>query len=178
MRRRSGPSWGVVGILLCMVAPHCGAAQSGPVAGVWRAHHATFNYYGITTLYTCDGLRTQVSNILEYLGARRDMKVTVSACVGFIRPVRSAFVTVDLHALAVATAAERGAVPGRWSAFIVKPDQPYFMGEGECELIRQMRQLITTDFSFQDLHYYTGCVPGEATLTDYRITGEVLKPLK
>ena len=52
----------------------------GVEPGVWQHHQTTISYYGITTLYTCDGLEDKVRALLLYFGARADLKVHAFGC--------------------------------------------------------------------------------------------------
>lgn len=157
-----------------------GTAASPPtdiVSGVWQHHRVTFTYFGITSLYTCDGLEDQVRQILLHLGARRDAKVQASGCPGpYNTPTHTAWVNVDFYALAPAADAEgSGTVKARWTPLEVTPHRPFFMGDGDCELIQGMKDLITKNFSLRDLEYRTSCVPHELSMDDYAVKGQALK---
>ena len=52
------------------------------VTGAWQHHKASFTYFGVTTLYSCDGLEGQVGQILRHLGARKDVHVSAHGCPG------------------------------------------------------------------------------------------------
>jgi hypothetical protein len=140
----------------------------------WQHHHATFYYFGLTSLYTCDGLKGKVTQILLYLGARPDLKVETTACAHLTAPVHSAYVTADFDTLTVASSATAPTVKGQWKPFIVAPHRPNFMGVGECELINQMKPSITAGFSLRDLQYDTSCFPRSVTIADYSVKGETL----
>jgi hypothetical protein len=157
-------------------------APADLVTAAWRHHKTTFSYYGITSLFTCDGLEDHVRQILLYLGARKDAKVRASGCPGpFNAPSRTAWVDADFYALAPATDADgANTVKARWTSLEVTPRRPDFMGDGDCELIQEMKDLITKNFSVRELQYRADCVPHEVSLDSYSIRGQVLKevPLK
>ena len=157
-------------------------APTDLVTAAWRHHKVTFNYYGITSLFTCDGLEDHVRQILLYLGARKDAKVRASGCPGPLNaPSRSAWVDADFYALAPAIDADgANTVKARWTSLEVTPRRPDFMGDGDCELIQEMKDLITKNFSLRDLQYRADCVPHELSLDSYAIKGQALKemPLK
>lgn len=158
----------------CSSAPRPSTPPAITLAS-WQHHHATFYYYGLTSLYTCDGLREKVKQILLYLGARPDLNVQTTACARLTAPVHSAYVTADFDTLSLASSATSRTVKGQWKPFIVEPNRPNFMGMGECELIDQMKASITADFSLRDLHYATSCFPRSVTIADYSVQGEILK---
>jgi hypothetical protein len=149
----------------------------GIVAGSWQHHQVTFNYFGITSLYTCDGLEEQVRGILLYLGARQGAKVYASGCPGPINaPSRTAWVKADFYTLApAAAAAGSDTVKASWTAVELTPRRPNFMGDGDCELVQGMKDLILKNFSLRNVEYRTSCVPHEVLLDAYAVKGQALK---
>jgi hypothetical protein len=181
--------WGAVAVLggLSCASPSSAAdATAAPptdiVAGAWQHHKVTFSYYGITSLFTCDGLEDHVRQILLLLGARKDAKVHASGCPGpFNAPSHSAWVDADFYALAPAADANGSdAVMARWTPVEVTARHPDFMGDGDCELIQGMKDFITKNFSLRDIDYRTNCVPHELWMDSYAVKGQALRavPLK
>jgi hypothetical protein len=182
--------WGALAALgsLSCAAPASDAAAATPpadiataptdfVTGTWQHHKATFSYYGITSLFTCDGLEDHVRQILLHLGARRDAKVRASGCPGpYNTPSHNAWVDTDFYVLApAADAAGSDTVKARWTALEVTPRHPDFMGDGDCELIQEMKDFITKNFSLRDVEYRTDCVPHEQSLDSFAIKGQALR---
>jgi hypothetical protein len=155
------------------------AADAPTESATWQHHHATFNYVGFTSAYTCDGLEAQVRTILAYFGARKQgMDVEAQGCPrGPNSLSHTALVTIDFDTLGAAPAdAPAGSlVQARWTAFKVTTQRPFFIGQGDCELIYSIKPILTQYFSFRDLAYDTSCTPHDVTLLDFRIAGEVLK---
>jgi len=158
------------------------APSSDIVTGAWQQHKVTFSYYGITSLFTCDGLEDHVRQILLHLGARGDAKVRASGCPGpFNAPSHTAWVDADFYTLApAADTVGSDAVKARWTPLEVTARRPGFMGEGDCELIQGMKDLITKNFSLRDVEYRTNCVPHELWTDSYAVKGQTLRavPLK
>jgi hypothetical protein len=50
------------------------------VKALWQFYELDFHYMGMTTYYSCDGLRDRMKEILLSLGAREDSLVWVAAC--------------------------------------------------------------------------------------------------
>jgi hypothetical protein len=159
-----------------------GAPSTDVVAGEWQHHKVTFSYFGITSLFTCDGLEGRVRQILLHLGARRDVKVYATGCPGpFNTPSRTAWVDADFYTLAPAAHADgSGTVRARWTSLELTTRRPYFMGDGDCELINEMKDLITKNFSLRGIEYRTSCIPHELSLDSYAVKGQALTevPLK
>jgi len=146
------------------------------IAGTWQHHKVTMNYFGITSLYTCDGLEDHVRQILIYLGARKDAKVSAVGCQGPNTPSRTAWVNADFYSLApAADAATADTVRAHWAALELKTDRPSFMGAGDCELIEQIKDLTLKNFSLRNLDYRTSCVPHEVVINGFSVTGQALR---
>lgn len=178
--------WGMVPMLIGLscgppsraATPTADTASSDIVSGVWQHHKAGFDYVGFTSLYTCDGLESHVLEILRHLGARKDIHVSASGCPGpYNTPSRTARVDADFYTVApIPDASAPDAVKARWTALEVTPRRPGFMGDGDCELIQAMKDLITTkNFTLRNLEYRTDCVPHELTLDAFAVKGQVLK---
>jgi hypothetical protein len=167
--------------MLCLGAGAALAATetaAPPEATAWQHHHGTFNYFGITSIYSCDGLEDKVRQILLFFGARRGVQVQASGCPrGPNSLSRFAWVTADFDTLATAPADTAAAdiVQAHWTPFKLDGQRPFFMGEGDCELMSAMKPLLTQSFSWRGLAYDTGCTPHQITLDDFRVRGEVLK---
>jgi hypothetical protein len=105
------------------------------------------------------------------------LKVHVFGCVRVPdRPISNAFVSTDFYSLAAAGAGVSQTVPGQWVGFAIVPRRPNWMGDGECELMDQLRGLLTKSFSMRKVDYRTSCFPHQITIADYDIKGEILKP--
>ena len=179
--------WGAaaLGALLAGWSVNCTAADAAiappadaVVAGVWQHHKVTFNYMAFTTLYTCSGLEDQVRRILLHLGARNDAKVRAVGCPGpnSSIPSRDAWVNADFYSLA--PAADSGGsdtVKAHWTALELTPQRPSFMGDGDCELMDGMKDVIIKNFSLRAIDYRTDCVPHQLWVGGFSIKGESLR---
>jgi hypothetical protein len=156
-----------------------GTAPADVVSSQWQHHKVKFNYVGFTTAYTCDGLESHVRQILEHLGARKDITVSAAGCPGpFDTPSHTAWVSAEFYTLApAADANERDKVRGHWTSVSVTPLRPSFMDGGDCELIQEMKSLITENFTLRNIDYRTDCYPHQITLNGFSVTGQALRPL-
>ncbi len=165
--------------LSCAAVETADTAAADIVTGAWQHHKVTFDYFGITSLFTCDGLQDHVRQILLHLGARKDVTVRATGCPGpFDAPSQSAWVDADFYTLApVADAGEPGTVKARWTALEVSPQRPSFIGDGDCELIERMKDLITKNFSLRNIEYRTDCIPHEIRVNGFAVKGQALRAL-
>ena len=155
-------------------------SAGGPVvAGTWEHHHASFTYYGITALYSCDGLENNIRALLLHLGARKDATVSARGCPqGFSVPGHNAIVDIDFYSLSPsADANAANTVQARWMPVLVSPTHPYFMGHGDCELLDELKDILSKNFSLRDLSYRTDCVPHQVNIDDFSVKAQALKPL-
>jgi hypothetical protein len=154
------------------------ASANEPAAGTWVRHQAEFTYYGITALYSCDGLENNIRSLLLHLGARKDAKVDARGCPhGSSVPGHNAIVALDFYTLVPGDANSPNAVQARWTPVTVSPTHPYFMAHGDCELVDEMKDIISKNFSLRDLSYRTDCVPHQINIDDFSIKAQVLKAL-
>ena len=155
------------------------AAAAPVVTGTWEHRHASFTYWGITALYSCDGLENNIRALLLHLGARKDVTVSARGCPnGSSVPGRNAIVETDFYTLSPsADANAANSVQARWAPVVVSATRPYFMSHGDCELIAELKDIITKNFSLRDLNYRTDCVPRQVNIDDFSIKAEALKPL-
>lgn len=147
------------------------------VPGAWQHHKVTFNYYGITTLYTCSGLENDVRLLLRYFGARKDVKASATGCPGGgpNTATHSAWVTADFYTLAPTEPGASDAVTAQWTAVDVSDQNPHFMDRGSCELIKSIKSVLIDNFSLRDIQYRTGCFPHAESPNDFSVKGEALK---
>ena len=167
-----------IAALALQAVPGAAAEQAvpQPQAATWQAHHATLIYEPYTSQYTCDGLRSKVREIFLFLGARKDLKIIASGCGPSEFPMGAASVNVDFSTLAAAPdAAPSSVVQGYWTPTRVMPGWPSFMDAGDCELIAQMRKVLTDDFARQNLDYRALCTPHDVSVDSFKLQGLVLK---
>jgi hypothetical protein len=166
-----------------MALPRVSAAEDNSaagtvVAGTWVHRHANLNYFGVTALYSCDALEDNIRSLLLLLGARKDdVKVNARGCPhGPNKPGRYATVELDFYSLAPSSSAAN-TVQAHWTPVVVNTTHPYFMGNGDCELIHELKDILSTNFSFRDLSYRTDCVPYEERPNQFSVKAEALKAL-
>lgn len=183
--KRIGILGAAAAFLSCLVLPQLSAADDSSAAGsvvggTWVHRHANFNYWGVSSLYSCDGLEDDIRSLLLHLGARKsDVKVDARGCPrGPNVPSQTAFVEMDFYSLAPASDANAAnSVQARWAPVQVNTTHPDKLGRGGCELIEEMKDIISKNFSFRDLQYRTDCVPYQESPNPFSIHAEALKPL-
>lgn len=151
-------------------------AENGVVASTWQHHKVTFPFNGLTSKYNCNALQDTVRQILLHLGARDDVSVSAGGCgAGPSAPGGRAFIDTDFYTLAPAADSDSsGTVAAHWTAKHLDPKHPYFMDYGSCEIIQQMKDLITTNFVIRDLQYRTDCFPNDFSLHGFSVKGMAL----
>ena len=177
----------LAGTVMAAAIAETAAAESATTVAHWQPQKLNFNYSGFTTLYTCDGLEDKVRDILETFGARKGIKVRATGCSeGQNRPSKFAWVTAEFSSLATAvgepssTAAVSDPVKSEpvkveWAKVRLAPHRPSYMGDGECELVDQMRDVLQKGFALRNANYRTSCIPHSVSIADYNVTAEVMK---
>lgn len=167
----------LVGLLCC--ADSCRAAaqttdtsSNDVVPSVWHHHEVTFTY----DKGSCYNLESHAQQILQYLGARKDAKVSVNGCWYHSKTIgRVMFAHADFYTLAPVADESTGTVKARWEALQVTPQHPDFMRARACELVEAMQDLITKNFSLRDIEYRTDCRPHFNQMDAFAVTGHVLQ---
>jgi hypothetical protein len=115
--------------------------------------------------------------MLLVFGARKGLRVQATGCpYGSNVPSRSAWVTAQFDVLVPASVGgAAGAVQGHWVELKLQPKRPSFMGDGDCELVEQMRDSLTKGFTLRGVDYRTSCIPHEISINGYSVKGEVLR---
>lgn len=174
--------WSLATLLACLSAvalPSLAAdvPPAAPVAGTWVLHKDGFDYYGLTAQFSCSSLEDNVKDILIYFGARKDVHVLANGCPrDTFTPSRFASVHVEFYTLQPAEdASAPGVVNAQWTALEVSPRRPYFMGDGDCELVQDMKDFLQKNFSLRDVTYRTGCMPFQLNMDGFLVTAQVLK---
>jgi hypothetical protein len=152
--------------------------STGPPTGqlepaVWQHHQELISYFGVTASYTCTGIEDRMRELLGYLGARQDLKVT-PLCANQSAPMQQVFVRVDFYSLAPAAAGATGEVSAHWVPLEITPRDALFRDRGDCELFFHVKDMLTKDFTVRNVQYVTNCTPHQTTLQDYKIAGELL----
>jgi len=152
------------------------ATAAAPVPTVWQPHKAGFDYIGLTSTYTCDGLQSKVRQLLVYLGARKDLTVSATGCGPSDFPM-GGVVRVDVEFQTLAVAPDTLATPGHgyWAPLRVAARRPTFIENGDCELIDQIHHLVTDNFSLRNLDYDARCTPHDVYMDSFDVRGEVLR---
>jgi len=172
-----------LGAATCLAQPAAtpaapGAANAQPEGNIWQHHHVRVDFMGYTSAYTCDGVEGKVRDILRYLGARKNITVEAHGCPhGPDSLEHLLWLVVDFDTLAPAPSGTAAAdlVPAAWKPVKIDAQHPFFMGEGDCELLDALKPLVTGNFPVRSFDYSTSCAPYQVSMIDFRVRGEVLK---
>jgi hypothetical protein len=151
------------------------APSEGPAAE-WVPKEARFVYLGVTTHYSCDGLRDKVQQALLDLGARPDLSVRQLACPSPAgRPDAFPGVLIKMQVLkpADATAAVQP-VPAQWKSVDLKLNRGTLAEAGDCELLEQIKQSLLPLFTTRNVEYSSTCVPHQLSPGGTWLRAEIL----
>jgi len=191
-------------MLLCLQG--AAASEGAAVNAVWKVQEIYFSYFGLTTYYSCDGLRDKMRVILSQLGVRDDMVVTEGGCETFsgpsVMPSVRMLIAHPTEATETAIAAQtQSAERAAWLARMQRgtkkqfSDEP-FMAErrqvtlsskdrlggrsdaGDCELLEQVARYLIPKLGGKVVQDRLGCVPHQGTIRNPSVAVEVLLPVK
>ena len=161
------------------------AASATAVAAIWTQHTFTFAYQGLTTQYSCEGLKQKMGALLRYFGARPEsVRLRTYGCAGGpYRPSPAINLAMDFETLvpsppAGATAAVRGAWIERdlFGKTKISRQAASFIGRGDCELIEKFVATVLPSFTHEILRNLTRCIPYELNGTMPNLRVRVLAP--
>ena len=135
-----------------------------PAQGVWRKHEYSFQFFGFTTTYSCDGLANKLKILLIAAGARADAKSTSDGCArGYGVPDKFARARLTFYALTPVVSAEDAgsSVTGVWRAVAFADRSPHELARGDCELVEQFRDKVLPMFTTRSIDSRMTCVPNQ-----------------
>lgn len=142
----------IMSLVSCLVlGAAVASADDAPAGrGYWQRHVMSFQYMGVTSRYSCDGLADHLKQLLRLAGARSDLKVAPGPCAAsFGHPDRFARAELDFYSLTPeGTAGVDGeAVAGVWHRVSVEPGRPMQLEPGDCELVEQFTSDVLRKFA-------------------------------
>jgi hypothetical protein len=149
------------------------AAAEGGQAAVWEPRELTLAYMGVTSHYSCYGLRSRVRSVLVQLGAGPGLAVEPSACTNSGGVERFPALRIRMSILRPAPdAAAPGAVAAHWTA--VQLAGAGRLEPGDCELAEQIRDQILPLFTTRNLRERLNCVPNQQPAGNIALSVEAL----
>jgi hypothetical protein len=143
------------------------------VEAVWKAQTLHFVYQGYATLYSCGALRAKLQQILEGLGARDTLKISMWGCsdlggsgriqIDMESPVEAtpenirALTTYDSQDVLIARVREERLAaaedvqrfPATWKTISFTRNRAMKLGPADCELVEQLRRSVLPAMSIR-----------------------------
>ena len=151
-------------------------SAAAPEQGVWQKHEYSFQYFGFTTTYSCDGLASKLRVLLIAAGARADAKSISGACVrGFGNPDKLARANLKFYTLAPSGNGKNASpsIDGVWRSVAFADRSPREVGLGDCELIEQFRDKVLPMFTTRNVENRMTCVPNQLSGSGINLKFEV-----
>jgi hypothetical protein len=185
-------------LALSLAAP---ARAEDAVKSVWQVQEIHFPYFGLTTQYSCDGLRDRMQDILSTLGSQA--VVSRGACSEISGPSKNPSLRIlianPVPAQDHTPDAKQAAKRADWVARIEKRnkvtlgDAPFdavpkkvvlntkgrdlsSTASGDCELLEQTRRQVFPKIGVKVLKDQVRCTPYQGTPTNQTMEVEVLAP--
>lgn len=184
-----------------------GAATSAradeTVRAVWNVQEIFLPYFGLTTQYSCDGLRDKMREYLTQLGVREDFLVHIAGCTSIRGPVRNPSVAMvvanavpatDEMAKTFAGDPKRAELLARMQrkakGKTTTSDEPFDAvlkrvvfrsktsvspgASGDCELLEQVRRYVLPKIGAKVIRDDVRCTPYQGTVGNPSMEVEVL----
>ena len=154
-------------LVICALGMTSFAAEppaGDPKQGLWQKHEYSFQFFGFTTTYSCDGLATKLKILLIAAGARADVKATSDGCArGFGTPDKFARARLTFYTLAPVANAENSSssINGVWRSVLFADRSPRELARGDCELVEQFRDKVLPMFTTRNIDSRMTCVPNQ-----------------
>ena len=151
-------------------------SAAAPEQGVWQKHEYSFQYFGFTATYSCDGLASKLRVLLIAAGARADAKSISGPCVRrFGSPDKLARATLRFYTLAPVGNGKNASpsIDGVWRSVAFADRSPREVGLGDCELIEQFRDKVLPMFATRNVDNRMTCVPNQLSGSGINLKFEV-----
>ncbi len=159
-----------------------GTAVGAPQPAKWVQRTIRFTYMGMTTHYSCEGLRDAVQLILIELGARRqDLSVHPYGCTALLGgpdpfpAVAGTFYVLQSVPQQQAESSGAPTVAAHWQTVQVRLDQSPVDEAGQCELLEQVQQRILPLFDTRNVRFQSNCIPHQLTIPGAALAVDVLE---
>ena len=193
----------LVGCLLAAALALPAHANSATTQAIWRVQEIYFAYFGITTHYSCDGLRDRVRFMLAELGVQETSAVQIAGCTDLSGPSYNPSVRIIVGYPVAATEdnikaaaqdpkraelvaalkrrskskLEFGLEPfdaERLNVVLLSKTQAPTSASGDCELLEQIRDHVIKPMGGSIVKDELRCIPYQGTASNSRLTAEVL----
>jgi hypothetical protein len=170
--------------LLIVMASLAGMQVAGParaetVEVQWQVHQFRFNYIGMNTAYTCDGVERTLKRLLKLLGARDDARVETK-CVNHRQVMRfhRILLAFAMPAPADKTDLTREVLPGQWQDVRITGNLSRYLDAGDCELLEQFQRWIMPQLHVKNLGGSIHCIPHRREFNNLRVRLSALKTVE
>ncbi len=114
------------------------------VPAKWEAHQVRFNFFGLNSVYTCDGISDAVRRLLIAFGARDDARVE-ARCMGSSSELEQHHRLLLAFAVPVAEQSDdlrEETFPAEWREVRIGRNRPRGLGDTDCELVEQFHEQV------------------------------------
>jgi hypothetical protein len=165
----------LLGSLMAATLAGAAAHADAPTTGGWQQHEYTFNFFGFTTTYSCQGLEDKLRLLLQMSGAGPGMKVNSPCTRGYGVPDKLALAYLTFSTLQ--PGATGGGEAGQWRHVALSPHHPFEFDYGDCELVEQFRDKLLPMFATRNVTNNVTCVPHQASGTNFHLNYDVFAPM-
>jgi len=156
----------IIAVCLLFIRTVCaGPVNAVPQAGEWRAHDLVVAFHHLPKRYSCDDLRSKVTDVLRTMGARPESVFPYRCEQALGSRARSPEVHLQFSFPEVINGRE-GAETGMSvvrTTVELRPGHPATLTDSDCVLLRQLKETLLAAMPVRVLSYRMSCeAPGQA----------------
>ena len=162
----------LLGLLIAPVS----LLRAETIEAQWQVHQVRFQYMGLSTMYTCDGIENSLLRLLKLLGARDDARVETK-CVNQLQARRFHRV---LMAFAMPVPADKSDLskeifPAQYEEVRVVGSRSRLLNGGDCELLEEFERKVMPKLKVNKLGRKIRCIPNRREFNSLRYRVSALK---
>jgi len=165
-------------LVLAAGAASIARAEDPSVPASWQSQKLSFNYLGISTTYTCEGLQNSLIFLLQQSGAKLNHPVYAYPCGIGGAPRQLLSASLDFSTLqAAGDAGAADPASGTWHHVEFSPthSSPDLRG-ADCELVQEFKDTVLPKFTTRNVKSQLNCVPYQSTGNLFWLRFDVLAP--
>ena len=165
-------------VLVSLAAP-ISLLRAEVIEAQWQVHQVRFQYMGLSTMYTCDGIENSLLRLLKLIGARDDARVEAK-CVNQLQARRFHRV---LLAFAMPVPADKSDLskevfPAQYEEVRVVGSISRLLNGGDCELLEEFERKVMPQLKVSKLGRKIRCIPNRREFNSLRYRVSALKKVE
>jgi hypothetical protein len=156
--------------------PSSASGVSQAIPAIWQPYELTFHYFGFTTYYSCSALEDRLEQMLQEMGADKDVRVIATGCFGSADLGKNLTAHIRVRMPMAPSEPQEQSFLATSRPVTLKSGGFGAVGSGDCELLEQVRDQILPALKLQLIKDSLGCIPGHASYSGHSLQVMALVP--